>query len=149
MHEKLSRLTITPTGVLHLAKEGLCEQISDDDIRDKSKADWLGKGLVILQILWMMLQCIFRKAAGYPLSPLEVHTLVHAGWALLVYCLWFKKPLDIKKSTVIKYEGFENLLALMLMRSPKFGWVQYGNIAIPEGFMRVRQDSRIHHRWPD
>ena len=54
LHEKLSRLILTTTGVLHLAKEGLCEQI-DDDIRDKSKADWLGKGLVILQVLWMML----------------------------------------------------------------------------------------------
>lgn len=118
-------------------------------IRDKSKTDWLGKGLVILQVLWMMLQCISRKAAGYPLSPLEVHTLVHAGCALLVYCLWFKKPLDIKEPTVIKYEEFENLLALMLVRSPEFGWVQYGNITIPEGFMRARQDPRVHHRWPD
>ena len=149
MHDKLSRLTLTPTGVLHLAKEGLCEQISDDNIRDKSKADWLGKGLVILQVLWMMLQCISRKAAGYPLSPLEVHTLVHAGCALFVYFLWFKKPLDIKEPTVIEYKGFENRLALMLVRSPKFGWVQYGKIAIPEGFMRVRQDNRVHHRWPD
>ena len=149
MHDKLSRLTLTPTGILQLAKAGLFEHKSDNDIRDKSKTDWLGKGLFILQVLWMMLQCISRKAAGYPLSPLEVHTLVHAGCALLVYCMWFKKPLDIKEPTVIKYERFENLLALMLVRSPKFGWFQYGNIAIPEGFMRARQDNRIHRRWPD
>ena len=149
MHDKLSRVTLTPTGVLHLAEQGLYEHISDDNIRDKSKSDWLGKGLVILQVLWMILQCISRRAAHYPLSPLEVHTLVHAGCALLVYCLWFKKPLDIKEPTVINCKGFENQLALMLVQSPQFGWVQYGNIPIPKNYMEARQDPRTYHRWPD
>lgn len=149
MHDKLSRLTLTPTGVLHLARLGLFEHISDNDIGDKSKADWLAKGLVILQVTWMILQCISRRAAGYPLSPLEVHTLVHAGCALLMYTLWFKKPLDVKEPTVINIAGFEEPLALMLLQSPEFGWIQYGNIAIPENFMRVRLDRTDLRHWPN
>lgn len=149
MHDKLTRLTVTPAGMLHLARLGLFERISDNDIGDKSKADWLAKGLVILQVTWMILQCISRRAAGYPLSPLEVHTLVHAGCALFMYTLWFKKPLDVKEPTVINTAGFEEPLALMLLQSPEFGWIQYGNIAIPENFMRVRLDKTYPRHWPN
>ena len=53
------------------------------------------------------------------------------------------------KDEVIKDKGLENMLALMLVQSPKFGWVQYGNIAIPEGFMSTRQANGVRHRWPD
>ena len=149
IHDKFSRLTVTPAGVLHLARLGLFEHISDNDIGDKSKADWLSKGLVILQVTWMILQCISRRAAGYPLSPLEVHTLVHAGCALFMYTLWFKKPLDVKEPTVINTAGFEEPLALMLLQSHVFGWIHYGNIAIPENFMRVRLDRTYPRHWPN
>lgn len=150
MHDRFSQLTLTPTGVLKLAKLGLIEEMSDNEILDKSKADWLAKGLVILQVSWMMLQCISRKAAGYPLAPLEVHTLVHAACAAVMYLIWFQKPLDVRKPTIINTAGFEEPLALMLLQSPRVGWVQYGDIPIPNGFMRVKTEKWLVSRmWPD
>lgn len=95
IHDSFSRLTLTPAGALYLARQGLFKNLSDGEIRDKNKADILRKVLVVLQVTWMILQCISRKVAGYPLSALEIQTLVHACCALIMYCLWFHKPLDI------------------------------------------------------
>ena len=64
MHDSSTRLTLTPTGAFYLAMQGLFKVISDREIRDTSKADILGKGFVILQLAWKILQYIFRTVAG-------------------------------------------------------------------------------------
>lgn len=86
-----SQLTITPIGVLELSRRGHFLNVSRDSINDKSKANLLAKGLVFLQVSWMVVQCIARKASGYPISMLEVHTLVHVVCASAMYALWFHK----------------------------------------------------------
>lgn len=100
IHDHLQRVTLTPAGIIFLAEQGHFFDISDEDIRDKSKTDYLGKGLVILQVTYMFLQCVSRKVAGFPLAPLEVHTLIHAGCALVMYSLWFYKPFDVRAPTI-------------------------------------------------
>jgi hypothetical protein len=82
--------TITAKGILALAREGQFVSIDESQISDRSKADILAKGLVCLQVLWMLIQCIARKSAGYPLTILELHTFVHVCCALAMYVLWFK-----------------------------------------------------------
>ena len=82
--------TVTSEGILNLAKRGQLSLIDESEIGDKSKADVLAKGLVCVQVTWMLIQCIARKSAGYPLAMIEVHTLVHVGCALLIYGLWFR-----------------------------------------------------------
>jgi hypothetical protein len=117
IHDKYTRMSLAPQGLLWLAKKGHLFPISDESIRDKSKADFLAKGLVCFQVTWLLLQCIARKASGYPLTVLELHTLVHVVSALAIYSLWFHKPLDIKDPTVIDATSFKSTLALMLMRT--------------------------------
>ena len=95
IHNHLSTVVLSPAAVRLLARRGHFIDIPESDTRDKSKADLLAKGLVILQVTWMFLQSISRKAADLPLSPLGIYTLVHAGCALFMYGLWFRKPLDI------------------------------------------------------
>ena len=119
--DRLHSLTLTPSGLELLAERGHFIEVSDDDIRDKSKADIFAKCLVILQVSWIALQTISRKATGYPLSPLEVHTLVHAACASVMYILWFRKPLDVQAPTIVSTAGFEDLIALMLMQTPRLG----------------------------
>lgn len=104
-----------------LAKHGHFVDISDDVIRDKSKADMLAKSLVCIQVSWMLVQTIARKVAGYPITLLEVHTLVHVACAIAMYGLWFQKPLDIRDPAWANASDFEDLLALMLVRNYGFG----------------------------
>ncbi|KAJ9602789.1 hypothetical protein H2200_012569 [Cladophialophora chaetospira] len=52
IYDNVSRATLTPTGVLNLAKRTSCGRffVPDETIRDKSKADNLAKVLVIFQV---------------------------------------------------------------------------------------------------
>ena len=148
MHDGFSRLTLTPAGALYLAKLGIFKEVSDREVRDKSKADVLGKGLVIFQVTWMILQCVSRKVAGYPLAALEVHTLVHACCALIMYILWFRKPLDINESTLVSTEGFKGHVALMLLRSPGLSWKPYRNVHFPTEYKRAQMRDPYYRHWP-
>ena len=88
--DDLRLVTLTPRGIIALAREGQFVDISTEDIKDKSKADIFTKGLICIQVSWMVIQCIARKAAGYPLTLLEIHTMVHVVCALTIYMLWLK-----------------------------------------------------------
>ncbi|KAL8940610.1 MAG: hypothetical protein Q9216_002723 [Gyalolechia sp. 2 TL-2023] len=61
--------------------------VSEDEIWDKTA--------------WFCAQCIARIAQGMPVSLLELNTFAHAVCALLVYILWWNKPLDVQEPTVI------------------------------------------------
>jgi len=88
-----------------------------DVIKDKSKANDIAKLLVSLQILWVVAQCIGRKAQGLPLTLLEIHILTRMSpqpftahfhhltvhlhfipeipFTILAYLCWWYKPLDV------------------------------------------------------
>ena len=90
LHDDFPLVTLTPGGIIALARQGQFVDISNEDITDKSKADIFTKSLICIQVLWMVIQCIARKAAGYPLTLLEIHTMVHVVCALTLYVLWWK-----------------------------------------------------------
>jgi hypothetical protein len=117
LHNSLKRVTITPTGVVFMTSQGQCPRIKRSDIQDKSKADILAKGLVCVQVVWTVGQVIERKLASYPLTMLEVHTIVHVVCALLMYGLWIQKPLNVQDPTVIDFREAPELLGLMLQLS--------------------------------
>ena len=121
IHNTLSRLTITPKGVAFLAKHGRFLAAPVNSIRDKSKADVLAKGLVCFQVGWLLLEIISRKVVGYPITLLELHVLVHCACAIAMYGLWFHKPLDIRDPIMVDSSGWEDLLALMLVRNYGLG----------------------------
>jgi hypothetical protein len=84
------KATLTSNGIAFLASEGHFFNISPETISDKSKVNITGKVLICVQVTWMVIQCISRKAAGYPLTLLEIHTMVHVVCALLLYRFWFE-----------------------------------------------------------
>jgi hypothetical protein len=83
-------LTLGIDTVTRMARCGRYLPISEANIKDRNKADVLGKSLVCLQITWMPVQCSARKASGYPLTLLEIHPFVSAVCAVALYAFWFK-----------------------------------------------------------
>jgi hypothetical protein len=77
----------------------------------------LAKGLVCIQVLWVAGQAIERKVAGFPISLLEFHTLVHVFCALVMYALWIRKPYDIQEPTIVSTDGFPHILAFIVFSS--------------------------------
>ncbi|KAL9007745.1 MAG: hypothetical protein Q9180_009586, partial [Flavoplaca navasiana] len=149
LHDQSDRVLITPSGLIHLAKKGYFFHVSDADIEDKSKANMLAKGLVLLQITWTVLQCLSRKATGLPLSVLEVHILVHAGCALIMYVLWFNKPMDVDEPVDVSSQIPNKLVALMLVRSHRFGMQPYGNLEVPVEYTPVQLKGTKSGVWPN
>ena len=98
----------------------------------------LAKGLVCVQVLWVAGQAIERKVAGFPISLLEFHTLVHVFCAIVMYMLWLRKPYDINEPTVVPTEDFPNALAFIVSSSRWAG---------ASGFKKI-SDFRSHD-WID
>ncbi|KAH7459869.1 hypothetical protein FOMA001_g19865 [Fusarium oxysporum f. sp. matthiolae] len=80
----------SPAFICTLAERGHWIKVRKKDVDDKSKADVIQKTLVVIQVLWMVMQCIARRMSDLPLSLLEIHTMVHVICATLLYACWFK-----------------------------------------------------------
>jgi hypothetical protein len=91
--DEKSLLTLQPSGIVELAEKGHFLEISEKTIEDKSKANIWAKLLVCVQVIWMIIQCIGRKAQGLPISLLEINVLVHVACALCMYALWIEVSL--------------------------------------------------------
>ncbi|KAH0606543.1 uncharacterized protein H6S33_003377 [Morchella sextelata] len=65
-----------------------------NEVKDKGKANVLAKFLVCAQALWMVMNCFMRRAAGLPITIIELNVIVHVFCAVIVYACWWKKPHD-------------------------------------------------------
>jgi len=66
------------------------------EIQDKSKGDFISKGVVILQTSWFVMQCIARGVQGLPITELELATIAFASLNFVIYVLWWDKPLNVR-----------------------------------------------------
>jgi hypothetical protein len=80
-----------------LTGNGDFPRISKAEIDDKSKANAISKGVVILQTGWFVTQCIARGAQGLPITELELATVAFAALNFVIYVLWWDKPLNVRR----------------------------------------------------
>ncbi|KAI3548822.1 hypothetical protein CSPX01_02845 [Colletotrichum filicis] len=73
--------------------------LDEQDIKDKSKADWLLKGIAVTQVSWLILSVIVRGILHLPITQLEIATISFAGMAVLSYMANWWKPKDISQAT--------------------------------------------------
>lgn len=109
---KAPNLTLTPEGLLYLARLGLLPRTSPASVSDKSKADHIAKALVCLQAGWFLIQTIARLAQKLPVTVLEVHVLAHVLCAFAMYAIWIDKPYDVGSPIMVEDERVRNLGAL-------------------------------------
>jgi len=117
LHDFGERVAIPGAAILFLAEANphLIPDISLSTIQDKSKASDLAKAIVCVQASWFSIQTIYRLADGLSISLLELNTLGHALCALLIYCFWWSKPLDIQEPYLITKDGIHDWCALMMV----------------------------------
>ncbi|KAK0702546.1 hypothetical protein B0T21DRAFT_431893 [Apiosordaria backusii] len=81
----------------------------------------------------MLVQVIGRAAKHLPISLLEINTCGHVACALVIYLLWWNKPLDILVPTLLPdNKEMKEALALMHLCSPETGG------AYEHGIMDIR-----------
>ncbi|OCK96707.1 uncharacterized protein K441DRAFT_551251 [Cenococcum geophilum 1.58] len=91
----IKRLTLTPHGLLSL--------ITAKEVLDKSNANTLTKAIVVWQALWMIVQVIGRTASHFPVTLLELHTVLHTFCAVAMYITWWHKPVDIQTPSTVPF----------------------------------------------
>ncbi|KAJ7130466.1 hypothetical protein C8R44DRAFT_872266 [Mycena epipterygia] len=69
--------------------------VKAEDISDKSKGNTFTKGIALLQGVWFVTQCLARMHQHLPVTQLEVATLAFAIINVLIWVLWWAKPLDV------------------------------------------------------
>jgi hypothetical protein len=113
------RSTLTANGVSLLLKHDpqLLPDISEEEVKDKSKESSFTKLVAFVQAAWFCLSYIARISQRLPVSLLELNTFAHALCTLIVYVLWWKKPLNIEQPLLIHEDRMRPLLAYMWMAS--------------------------------
>ncbi|KAF4616390.1 hypothetical protein D9613_008677 [Agrocybe pediades] len=77
-------------------------EVTEDRINDHSKADWISKGLALLQMVWFIVQCIARLLDKHLiLTELEFTTATLALLSFIVYFLWWNKPFNATVPIII------------------------------------------------
>ena len=77
--------------------------VTREEIQDRSKGDAVTKALVVLQTTWFLLQCAARGLGRQHLAvtELELATAAFAVLNLVIYALWWDKPLDVHCPIVV------------------------------------------------
>src|SRR6266545_6039983 len=79
-------------------------KITEADISDKSKGDFLSKLIAILQTTWFILQCIARGQQKLAITELELVTLALASLNAVTYAFWWHKPLGVQEPIRIYFK---------------------------------------------
>ncbi|KAK3989063.1 hypothetical protein QBC44DRAFT_359536 [Cladorrhinum sp. PSN332] len=117
----------------------LIPHLTEDDIKEKSKTDGMGKTIACLQAIRFSIQYLHRLIDGLSISLFELTAFAHAIFTLMTYFLWRRKPYDIQRPTIIRGEGVDDVCACLCMASTtgdsKSRWMReidlYPNSDIP------------------
>src|SRR6185369_4374392 len=70
-------------------------KITADEIKDKSKGDFMSKGLALVQVLWFLVQFFARIQQHLPITELELVTLAYTVLSFWTYFFWWDKPQNV------------------------------------------------------
>ncbi|KAI2466417.1 hypothetical protein F4781DRAFT_424060 [Annulohypoxylon bovei var. microspora] len=76
-------------------------EITEEEIKDKSKSDFFIKTITIGQLLWFIIQAITRGIRGLAISQLEIAVLAYAACAIITFFLCLSKPKDVRVPTML------------------------------------------------
>ena len=87
--------------------------ITAKEIQDRSKGDYLSKGIVVMHLGWFMTQFIARFAYPHQLAitELEILTVAFTILTTATYFLWWHKPLDVHCSVPVYLLENENIVS--------------------------------------
>ncbi|KAK6437925.1 hypothetical protein LTR95_005873 [Oleoguttula sp. CCFEE 5521] len=96
-------IPIDAVQILWLAEKGHVHwpDISEEQIRDKNKADGFARLLTVIQIVWFGISCLGHAAQRLPISCLELGTIAYVFCTIPTFLFWSNKPLDAETVEII------------------------------------------------
>lgn len=99
------RKTLSLNGLCRTRTMKIVHDYSLSEIKDKSKASTIAKAVTIFQTTWILLQCLGRVTSNIHITFLEVNTAVHVVIAIVMYAIWWHKPLDVGRVVTLERYG--------------------------------------------
>lgn len=95
-----------------LLKEGHIDlpDLTEDEIKDRSKFDNISKVLVLLQLSWFIAQILARAFQHLAITQLEITTAALATMNFVMYYFWWHKPLNAQYPEIIYSIGIHKLM---------------------------------------
>ncbi|KAF2788599.1 hypothetical protein K505DRAFT_196988, partial [Melanomma pulvis-pyrius CBS 109.77] len=75
--------------------------IQEREIADRSKGNWVIKGLAAWQVAGAIIAMCIRWSRRLAVTPIEIITAMNGICALVTIGLWWKKPLDVETAITI------------------------------------------------
>ncbi|KAF8655468.1 hypothetical protein AX16_003057 [Volvariella volvacea WC 439] len=88
-----------------LRQHGFRIEVSEQEIRDRSKGDLIAKVITVGQTWWFVVHCCARFAQGLDVSILELTTLAFAALNALTWFMWRNKPLHVRLPIYLNQRG--------------------------------------------
>lgn len=95
------KASITQTSTTSTNDMIILPSISEMEIDDRAKADWLLKLIACGQLTWLIIQLIGRAVQHLSLSTLEATTVSYVSCALFAYASWWNKPYDLQSPIAV------------------------------------------------
>ncbi|KAL9094376.1 MAG: hypothetical protein Q9165_003226 [Trypethelium subeluteriae] len=139
-HSWLKSLTILQTDTwpldaeqIYLCREmGLIRQLpdlSEDEIEDRSKSDFLVEAIAIVQLLWFCIQLLGRVVKNLAITQFEIFTFAFATCSSLTYLLQLQKPKDITRPhylSAVRYPTSKEMCTIVRRGSLEYAAVSVG-----------------------
>ncbi|ESK83592.1 hypothetical protein Moror_12062 [Moniliophthora roreri MCA 2997] len=116
--------------------------ITEDEIKDRSHADFIAKSIALIQTTWFILQVAAHAAEHLAVTELEIITV---GFALLnfgTYVFWWNKPLRVRFPVQVTWQQQE--LPTSQLKKDDGGCMK----AVQEGFTKTL-DYICSHSFAD
>ncbi len=69
--------------------------ISEEELQARGKSDLVVKLIAILQIIWFVVQTLFRAIKHYQVTAIEIMTVAFVFCSVFTYCLTLHQPQDV------------------------------------------------------
>ena len=70
--------------------------ISVEELRSRGKSDWVVKLIAVLQIIWFVVQTLFRAIQRYQVTALEIMTVAFVFCSVFIYGFSLYQPQDVE-----------------------------------------------------
>ncbi|KAJ7204709.1 hypothetical protein GGX14DRAFT_645945 [Mycena pura] len=77
--------------------------VEEAELWDRSDNDALAKALTVVQLLWFYMQVIARPFQD--IAQVELNTAIFASTSILLWLVWWQKPLDVQRPISISLPG--------------------------------------------
>lgn len=136
---------LTAAQLIEARRRKLVERLpnlTEDEVSDRDKGNFIIKFLAIVQVSWMVIQLISRAILHKSSTPLEIMTLSFAVCAFITYILLLDHPQDVTTPIYLDVSRPSTVedMRVVARLTPTCFWYMKQLPCVP--------DNAYHHIWP-